>query len=125
MSVVCPMPVAGTSVAAADIEGGSALTFTTTDDVNELRLRVRRMAELHNEPPSKHRTGDMGTNPGGEPAGQHEPMPASTASVEDIDSGARVTLMPKDPADLEKLRVHAREHADKISRGDCPAHQMK
>ncbi len=44
----CPMAVEGTVVEAADIEGGSALVFTTTGDVGELRQRVTQMAEIHN-----------------------------------------------------------------------------
>lgn len=123
--VVCPMPVPGTLVAAADIENGAVLTFTTPDDVNELRLRVRRMADLHDEHPSRHRGREMATNPSGEPAAEHEAMPASSAEVEDVEGGARVTLIPKDSADLDELRAHAREHAAKISRGECPLQQMK
>lgn len=125
MSMVCPMPVPGTTVAAADIEGGAALTFITTGDVNELRLRIRRMAELNNEHPPRHRDGDLRPNPGGEPADMHEQMPDTTATAEDLENGAQLTLVPKNPADLTLLRDHLRQHADKINRGDCPPLQMK
>src|SRR5688500_1574991 len=48
MAEMCPMQVPGTTVTAADVEGGVALSFTTTGGVNDLRQRVRGMAEMHN-----------------------------------------------------------------------------
>jgi hypothetical protein len=50
MGGMCPMQVLGTTVAAADVEGGAALSFTTsTGDVNDLRQRVHHMAEMHDQ----------------------------------------------------------------------------
>lgn len=45
----CPMAVAGTSVRAEEVEGGTAMVFTTTGDVAELRRRVTEMADMHNK----------------------------------------------------------------------------
>jgi hypothetical protein len=105
MADKCPVKVSGTKVMAADVEGGAALAFTTSSgDVAELRQRVRGMAEMHDR---KHATGGM-------------MMPASTASAEDVEGGARLVLRPKDPAQLEGLRKHARMHAEKMSSGECP-----
>ena len=47
-------------------------------------------------------------------------MPAATASVEDSEGGARLLLRPKDPAELEALREHARMRAGRMARGACP-----
>jgi hypothetical protein len=44
----------------------------------------------------------------------------STAHAEDIDAGARIVLVPKDPAQLAELREHVREHAGRMASGHCP-----
>src|SRR5206468_9019668 len=49
MADSCPMAVAGTSVRAEEVEGGTAMVFTTTGDVAELRRRVTAMADMHNK----------------------------------------------------------------------------
>lgn len=43
----CPMLLEGTTLKAADVEGGASLTFTTTGDVAALRERVHKLAEMH------------------------------------------------------------------------------
>ncbi len=45
--------------------------------------------------------------------------PPSTATVEDTDSGARLLLSPKDPAQLAQLQSAVRGHADKMQKGGC------
>jgi hypothetical protein len=47
MMEMCPMRVPGTTVSVSDTDGGVAVVFKTTGDVNELRHRVRHMAEMH------------------------------------------------------------------------------
>lgn len=97
----CPMQVPGTTVTSSNVEGGVALAFTTQGgDVAELRERVQRMTETHPE----HHSGTV----------------MSTASSEEIESGARLVLKPQDPAQLEALREHARTHAARMAEGDCP-----
>lgn len=124
MGGMCPMRVAGTTVTSAEIEGGVALAFTTTGDVAELRQRVRRMAEMHNQhhaaPPDREAGGHDGMAMGG--GGMM--MPAATASVEDLEGGSQVILRPNDPAQLEALRDHARMRADRMARGECPMGEM-
>jgi len=104
MADMCPMQVPGTTVAAADVDGGIELIFATSGDVSELRRRVTHMAEMHNQ---EHASGGM-------------MMPAATASAEDAAGGARMILRPADPAQLDALREHARTHAEKMTRGECP-----
>jgi hypothetical protein len=50
----------------------------------------------------------------------HGMMVASEAHAEDVEGGARILLTPKDPADLERLRQHAREHVSMLATGHCP-----
>jgi hypothetical protein len=137
MEGMCPMQVEGTSVAAEDVDGGVALTFTTSSDVAELRRRVARMAQMHGQ----HGMGmharagaDHGHAHGGQrgDAGQHQGgmmpggmmMPAATARSEEVESGARIVLTPQDAADLEKLREHARHMTQRMSSGQCPMMSM-
>lgn len=114
MAAMCPMEVSGTVVAATDVEGGIGLSFkTTAGDVAELRRRVRRMAEMHDQPGGSNILGAGGMK-----------MTPATASVEDIDGGARLVLQPKDAAQLGALREHVRMKAQRMAGGECPMMSM-
>lgn len=141
MADVCPMKVPGTTVTSADVEGGSALAFaTSTGNIAELRQRVRHMAEMHNR---HYAAGGVTMGDGGTASVQHEReagavpvhdagdregmilsggmmMTVATASVEDIESGARLILRPKNPAQIHALREHARIRARRMAGGECP-----
>lgn len=133
MAEMCPMQVPGTTATAADVEGGVAISFTTTRNVNDVRQRVRRMAEMHNR---RNADGMMMEHPRPDAeAGGHKHegpsggmmsgggmmmMPAATATVGDIEGGARLVLRPKDPAQLGALREHARMHTARMAGGECP-----
>jgi len=112
----CPMHVQGTNVTTEDVDNGIALNFTTdSGDVNDLRQRVQRMAEQHNQhfagatSGQEQPSGEMGTE--GTPQGGTEGMTGeggmhgrmqsmsilgvivpSAASVQYIDNGARLIL---------------------------------
>ena len=74
----------------------------------------------------------MGEGHGAMMGGDHEKgmmgggmmMPPATARSEEIEGGARLVFTPKDPADLSKLREHARQHAEKMASGQCPMMSM-
>lgn len=138
MKAMCPMQVEGTAVSAEDVEGGVALTFTTSSDVAELRRRVAHMAQKHGQhgmgmhgkgkhapagAGDGHAHGGQGNNAaphkGGMMAGGMK-MPAATARSEEVEGGARILLAPKDAAELEKLREHARHMSERMSAGQCP-----
>ncbi len=116
----CPVAVPGTTVSMTEIEGGGALTFETQADVEDLRARTRLLAEhytrMHEEgavPPGR----GMRRGPGaqGVPA-----PPPSTATVVDVDRGARVELRALDPDDTEALRDHLTARARQYQAGQCP-----
>ncbi len=127
MAGMCPMKVSGTTVAATDVDGGIALTFTTKgESVAEVRQRVRRMAEMHNNAGSgEHQhvagagAGHVGGGQGGMMMGGGMMMPAATASVEDLEGGARLILRPNDPAHLATLQEHVRMKAKRMAHGEC------
>jgi hypothetical protein len=108
MGDMCPMHVQGTTVTMAEVEGGVALEFkTAASNVTDLRERVRRMADMHNQCCGVMTSEGM-------------MMPAASASVEEIEGGARLVLRPKDAARLATLREHVRMHAGRMASGDCP-----
>jgi hypothetical protein len=132
---MCPMAVPGTSVAAQDTPQGEALTFTTSSgDVNELRQRVRAMADMHNRHPAgRHGAGEMSGEMHGTGAGsgqsmtdgemhahQHKMMPPpARATVEDVPGGARIDLVPQESANAEQLRQAVRTQAERMRRDGC------
>lgn len=132
MMGMCPMKVPGTVAAVTDTKDGVAISFTTSaGDIAELRRRVHHMAQMHDrhadmmggrqgtttERPATSAPGPMGS--------QKKMMVPSTATAEDIEGGARIVLVPKDPANLAELRQHARDHVAMMSRGECPMMAMR
>lgn len=141
MAQLCPMHVQGASVSVAEVPNGAALVFTTTGgNVDELRRRVRQMAQMHNARASATTTpnrdgmtmtcpcgmmgGGMATGPQGRgmmgAGGGPMAMPRSSARVEDVPRGARLVLTPADPALLDVLRARVRAHAQRMSLTPCP-----
>ena len=120
---MCPMAVPGTTVAAADEMNGSTITFTTTDQVAELQRRVHAMVAMHNQHHGddgmKHE-GMMGGGMMGDDKGMSGMMmPSSHATVIDLESGARVQVIPSDPAELQKLQAAVRMHAQRMQKNGC------
>lgn len=120
---MCPMEVQGTTAAVEAPEGATAILFTTSGDVAELRRRVEHMAQMHN----RHHSGGHGMHGAGhdensEHSGMREEMrpPASTARAEDVEGGARLFLTPEAPGDLESLREHVANHVARMTSGECP-----
>ncbi len=130
MSDICPMDVPETKVTANDTATGEALTFTTTSgQVDELRRRVHAMADLHNQHMAREAATQSGTAQQGTGAGEsqdmkghhggHGMMPGSHASVEDVDSGARVNVVPDDPAQADRVRTMVSRYADHMQSQGC------
>lgn len=123
MMAMCPMAVPGTTVAATDEANGSAITFTTAEQVPELQRRVHAMVAMHDQRHGdggmKHE-GMMGGGMMGNGKGMNGMMmPASHAAVADLETGARVVVTPKDPADLQKLQAAVRMHAEHMQKQGC------
>lgn len=104
------------------------MTFTTSGDVNDLRMRVRHMASMRNRMAGMHGQGEMGGGMGrGGMHGGHMGMmqvPAH-ASVDDVPGGARLVLTPVDPAERDALREQTRAQAAMMERGECPMLQAE
>lgn len=121
MMRMCPMRVPEASVAVADVDGGVAIDYRSdqADQVDDLRSRVRRMAERHRVMHQRHAQHERG-------AEGMMMMPTTTATVEKIPQGARVVLRPEDAGDLADLRRHARKHTKRAEKteGSCPMMEM-
>jgi hypothetical protein len=111
MLATCPMAVPGTEVSATDAVDGETITFTTRDQVTELRSRVRAMAAIHND----HHA--AGTTPEGMLGG--DAMSPSLATVIDVENGSSILLIPSDPADLQKLQAEVRMRAHRMRLNGC------
>ncbi len=135
----CPMKVPGVAVQATDTSNGISLSFTTTgNNVDEVRRRVHSMADRHNQhhPDTAGASAQQGQSSGasqqqaqsktestagmGHAMMGHGTMVPATASVEDIEGGARITLTPRDAAQVETLRTNVRSHVEKMKGGECP-----
>ena len=92
----CPMKVPGAELSVANVDNGITLTITTkSGDAADLRRRVEAMANMHGN------------------------MMAFSIKYEEVPNGARLTLTPKGPAQLEELRNKVRQHAEQMKNGDC------
>ena len=101
----CPMKVTGADVAVADVENGVAVTITTkSGDVADLRRRTENMAKMHS---------------GSSNADMHGQMMSFSAKYEEVPNGARLTLTPKDQAQLNEFRAKVRQHVERMKKGDC------
>jgi hypothetical protein len=101
----CPMKVPGTDLSITDAENGIALTLTTkSGELAELRRRVENMAKMHSASSNNAMHGNM--------------MPFSI-TYEEVASGARLTLTPKNPAELDAFRATVRRHAEQMKKGNC------
>lgn len=103
----CPLLVPGTSISVEDTQAGPALVFVTTGDVAAVRTRAGALAAMHNQ--------------GNGPATAFGAIfkVKSTASVAEIEGGARVTFQPADPAGAGAVGDELRMHAQMLGAGSC------
>jgi uncharacterized protein YceK len=115
---ICPTDVPGTKAVWSEADRGAAVTFTTDQSagVNELRRRVRAMADLHNQHHASAKAPEP-SSPG--PMGRRMEQAPSRARVEEIDAGARLVVTANDEADLTRVRETVRMHAQHMERSGC------
>jgi hypothetical protein len=101
-----PMMMGDVEVVASDSETGVSVLFTTkTGDVDELRWRVEHMSGMYATPGASRMMVGRNLVPG-------------TAVYEAVPGGARVTLTPKDAAQLDEYRAQVRAHVNMMKDGD-------
>jgi hypothetical protein len=101
-----PMMMGDVEVTASDTETGIAVLFTSkTGDVDEVRQRVEHMADMYGNPAAGGMMMRRNLTPG-------------TAIYEAVPGGARVTLTPKDAAQLDEYRAQVRARVNMMKDGD-------
>ena len=106
----CPNLVEGSATAIKEIEGGVELTVTSREEAatKEIRARAKHLADVSKEevPSVKH-------NGGGHGGGQFGRCPVvarnTVVTAFDVEGGARLTVKPKDPTEIDWVRREARE----------------
>lgn len=133
----CPMQVSGTTTKAVKLDGAVGLDFTTTGDVDELRQRVGRMAQMHQQHRGQMMKGQHGQMMKGQQGhmmkgqdgqmmqGQRgemmQMMANTTTATEEIQGGMRLKLTPKDASELEPLHQMMQKHAQMMDQQQgCP-----
>ena len=102
----CPNLVEGSATAIKEVDGGVELAITAKDEAgtSEIRARARRLADVSRDevPSAKHHGG-----------GQFGRCPVvarnTVVTSEDVEGGARVTVKPRDPGEVDWVRREARE----------------
>lgn len=123
----CPMLVDGVEVKYVESPGVATLEFRIANgDVEDLQRRVEHMARMYEMHDSgrgstlwqhrRHMRGAMPHHGQGRAVGA---IPPSTAKVDNFGDGARLTLRPTEPDDLEALRARVRSHHERMSAGEC------
>ena len=103
----CAMAVPGASVSTSDTAAGIAIDITTpADNVFELRRRAEQMAAMYTEKSAKE-------------AMLNDHKVAAAVTYEPIENGARLTVIPNDPAKLIELRRQVRAHVEQMKKGGC------
>jgi hypothetical protein len=102
----CSMKMEGTEVAVVDTPTGVVVTLTTKPDkAADLQHRVQQMIAMHSrEDLNAPRSGMM--------------QGVGTLKYEAIENGARLTLEPKDPAQLTEFQTQVRAHFEMMKRGN-------
>jgi hypothetical protein len=125
---MCPAMVPGVSISAEDAPMGATVTFTAPPaQVEDLRARVRRMAEMHEHMAGMRERQPVGGREHRGPMGgtMMTPLPPADVSVEEIEGGSRIVLAARDPADVEALRAGVRRHVERMRDGGCPMRQRQ
>lgn len=139
---MCPADIEGLNVRVTSIPSGGAMVFTAANEqVDELRTRLRRFAEMHQQErpqggaamPSGEtgaRTGaqterEMGAQAEremGAQAGEQQAMidQASEIRVVEIPRGARLEVRMEDQTQVRELRSELRQDAETLRNGNCP-----
>jgi len=101
----CPTAVEGAKTVIADTKDGVEITVTSTNaaKTEEIRKRAKHVVDAaKNDPASVAHTGD---GHGGGGLGRCEVvLKDTTVAAEDVDGGAKMTIKPVKPIDLEWLK---------------------
>jgi hypothetical protein len=117
----CPLGVPSTRLQVAEAKDGIHVFFTTRmSNVDDLRARVRDQAKV-NGPDRHHGRGHFGEHEGAKNHGLRLWMLGPvTTTVEDTPAGARLTVIPADPARRDEVRNALIRRVAEIEAAGCP-----
>lgn len=135
MKEMCPMQVEGTTRELTKLDDAVAMEFTTTGDVDALRERVQKMADMrakkmqgkqgkmkHGEMHGKKMHGEMSDEQRQMRAQMMQMMSDVTVETEEIDAGMRLKFTPNDAAQTDALYGMMQKHS--ANHGQCPMKMM-
>jgi len=113
--VHCPSAVDGATNAIQDVDGGIVVTVTAKDEVKTKEIRDRAKFLVDASRAETPGTNHNGTGQGGGALGRCPIVNRNTAvDSEDIEGGAKITVKPKNPAEVDWLRRESRERLKEI-----------
>ncbi len=117
----CPLGVPGTRLQVAEAKDGIHVFFTTRmSNVEEIRLRARDQARVNG--PDRHvGRGHFGEHKGARNHGLRLwTLGKVTTEVVDTPNGARLTVVPADPARRDEVRAAIIRRVAQIEAAGCP-----
>ena len=118
----CPDAVPGAKTAITDVAGGVQLTVTSSDAATTADIRARIQALLDAQ---KNQSGSVRHSGNGEGGGLLGRCPVvlkdTTVNAIPVDSGSQITVLAKDPAEVDWLRRETRDREEDLEAAGSPA----
>lgn len=116
----CPLGVPHATVTVVDVPNGIVLTFQgPVDKVGEIRERAVDATAFHGPGQGYGKGHDGVHGHGGDHGLQISQLPPLRALAENVEGGARITLVPTVAEDLERLRAKVKERAAAMNASNC------
>jgi hypothetical protein len=112
----CPLRLPGATLTSSEVLEGVALYFTTSENVDELRQRVRDLAITHAH------EGAAPDDPCGCPLLGNDGTPLmaeASTSAEPTPGGARLLLVPNERSEAVRLRTRVAERLERLAAEAC------
>ncbi len=118
----CPGAVPGAKTAISDVPGGVQLSITAADATAAADVRARIQALLDAQ---KTQTGSVRHSGNGEGGGLLGRCPVvlknTTVNAADVDTGSKITVLSKDPDEVDWLRRETRDRQEDLEAAGSPA----
>ncbi len=118
----CPDAVPGAKTAISDVAGGVQLIVTATNATATADLRARLQALLDAQ---KTQSGNVRHSGNGEGGGLLGRCPVvlknTTVTAADVDTGSKITVLSKDPDEVDWLRRETRDREEDLEAAGSPA----
>jgi len=118
----CPNAVTGAKTDIADVPGGVALTITSSGAQGTADIRARIAALIDAQKNQGTNIKHTGNGEGGGLLGRCPiVLKETTVTAADIDNGSKVTVVIKDPQEVDWLRRETREREEDLQAAGSPA----